>query len=104
MTCCLLKTYSAVGFLVGLLLLEPLELLLSVSQSSVGSTPTSFKILGVASGSAVEPEVTGRDTGTSTKRLKIFSGGCGSKTGFATLDGKCEDECVRRWFDARSRP
>jgi hypothetical protein len=60
MTCCLLNTYSAVGCLAGLLLLEP-ELLLSESQSRVGSTPTSLRCLGGAKGSVADAEVAGRD-------------------------------------------
>jgi hypothetical protein len=55
-----LNTYSAVGCLAGLLLLEP-ELLLSESQSRVGSTPTSLRCLGGAKGSVADAEVAGRD-------------------------------------------
>jgi hypothetical protein len=61
MTCCLLNTYSAVGYLAGLLLLEPLELLLSESQLRLGSTPTSRKCRGGCKGSVADPEVGGRD-------------------------------------------
>jgi hypothetical protein len=94
MTCCLLRIYSAVGYLAGLLRLDPPELLLSVSHSSVGSTPTSLKFFGAAKGSVVDVEVAGRDCGTSTCRLKTFSGGPEPNIGFATLDGKRELESV----------
>jgi hypothetical protein len=105
MTCCLLNTYSDVGFLAGLFFLDLLELLLSVSQSIVGRQPTSFRIFGVARGSAVDVEVPGRVCGRATGRLKTFGGGRGLKTVFAMLGGKCVAEFVWRWrFEERSRP
>jgi hypothetical protein len=37
-------------------------------------------------------------------RLKTFSGGCGLKTGFATLEGKRDADSVYRWVELLSRP
>jgi hypothetical protein len=94
MTICRLKQYSAVGCREGLLLLELLEALLSVSQSIIGSTPTSLRSLGIDKGSLVEFDVVGRDWGTSISLLNTFSGGRGQKTGLATFAGKRDAECL----------